>query len=271
LITLGVVDMKTIKAAGLLAVVSGAVVAAIACSEHTEPVESVERPVSQLRQSLVDVPSNNGVSALAGTGVRGALDASNALSGTFNDPAGVSIATDGTVYVAEWGNNSIRRIQTSGALDTAILGNPNLLTNPRCEEAGTLISTNWLWSGSATWLCSTSDYDGKAFTVDGINETSQIVDLAAYSSIISANHGGLVLSGVARRTGNGSVAMGIAALNQSNQTVASISTAPSQNGAWHRQSAILALPTTTKKVRVTLWVEGRFLMTSMVVDSIRSS
>jgi hypothetical protein len=131
--------MKTIKAAGLLAVVSGAVVAAIACSEHTEPVESVERPVSQLRQSLVDVPSNNGVSALAGTGVRGALDASNALSGTFNDPAGVSIATDGTVYVAEWGNNSIRRIQTSGALDTAILGNPNLLTNPRCEEAGTHI------------------------------------------------------------------------------------------------------------------------------------
>lgn len=67
---------------------------------------------------LIQVPTNGGVVTIAGTTVRGSTDAPVATNGALNDPAGVAVAADGTIYIADWGNNSIRRIKPDGSLDT---------------------------------------------------------------------------------------------------------------------------------------------------------
>ncbi|MBM3267479.1 MAG: SMP-30/gluconolactonase/LRE family protein [Candidatus Sericytochromatia bacterium] len=57
------------------------------------------------------------VITLAGTGVPGDADG-HRLSATFDSPAGVAVGTDGTVYVADSGNNTIRAISPAGLVTT---------------------------------------------------------------------------------------------------------------------------------------------------------
>ncbi len=55
----------------------------------------------------------------------GSLDGTNATA-RFNDPAGIAIATDGTVFVADNQNHALRRIGTNGVVTTlaGLLGTP---------------------------------------------------------------------------------------------------------------------------------------------------
>lgn len=57
------------------------------------------------------------VSTFAGTGAAGSKDGS-ALSATFNHPSGIAVDSFGNVYVAEYGNNKIRKITSSGIVTT---------------------------------------------------------------------------------------------------------------------------------------------------------
>jgi hypothetical protein len=65
--------------------------------------------------ALVQVPPNGGVTTIAGlAGVPGNDDDTTPTNGMptdgrFNDPAGVAVASDGTIYIADWMNNSVRR------------------------------------------------------------------------------------------------------------------------------------------------------------------
>jgi sugar lactone lactonase YvrE len=60
------------------------------------------------------------VTTLAGTaGVTGSTDATGAAA-AFNQPAGIVVDADGNVYVADTGNNAIRKISPGGAVRTIV-------------------------------------------------------------------------------------------------------------------------------------------------------
>ncbi|MFL6248156.1 MAG: hypothetical protein ACJ74H_19180 [Thermoanaerobaculia bacterium] len=64
------------------------------------------------------------VSTLAGTpGQCGSADGTGA-NARFREPSGIGVAPDGTIYVADTGNNTIRRITQQGVV-TTLAGDPN--------------------------------------------------------------------------------------------------------------------------------------------------
>jgi hypothetical protein len=129
------------------------------------------------------------VVTFAGTGTPGATDAPLATNGTFNDPAGLAATASGVVFVADWGNNSIRSIGTTKSLSTFMTGSPNLLANPRAEVAGAAIpqwrQVEGIWSigtrSNCTSPCAFTPFDGSAW-FNGVRgavlaRLEQIIDL----------------------------------------------------------------------------------------------
>jgi hypothetical protein len=71
------------------------------------------------------VDSSTGIiTTIAGTGTAGFADSAAALSGKFNQPTGiaVAVAADGSIgiYIADFFNNRIRKIDRTGALSTVV-------------------------------------------------------------------------------------------------------------------------------------------------------
>jgi len=67
--------------------------------------------VTDTNNNLIRLVSNSKVTTLSGTGEAGYLDGKNTVS-KFNKPTGVAIDTDGNTYIADTGNNVIRKIST---------------------------------------------------------------------------------------------------------------------------------------------------------------
>jgi hypothetical protein len=63
------------------------------------------------------IASNGDVTTLAGSGAQGSTDA-NGISASFIDPSGVAVDGSGNVYVADQGNNKIRKIAPNGDVTT---------------------------------------------------------------------------------------------------------------------------------------------------------
>jgi sugar lactone lactonase YvrE len=95
--------------------------------------------------------SNGTVSTFTGTGASGSLDSSKTLA-TFNHPEGIAISQDDILFVADTGNNKIRRVnQLGGVASYAGSGTAGFLDNidimakfnaPRgiaCDSGGNLI------------------------------------------------------------------------------------------------------------------------------------
>ena len=78
------------------------------------------------------------VSTLAGSGTAGALDNTDPTGVFFNNPAGVAVDDSGNVYVADQGNNEIRKISPTGAT-TTLAGNR---TATSIDGSGTSASFN---------------------------------------------------------------------------------------------------------------------------------
>jgi len=74
------------------------------------------------------------VSTLAGTGDAGA-DNGLASKATFNQPHDVALGPDGSLYVADWSNNLIRKIAVNGTVSTYAGTGAQGLTNDVCTKA----------------------------------------------------------------------------------------------------------------------------------------
>jgi serine/threonine protein kinase, bacterial len=69
------------------------------------------------------VTPQGAVSTLAGNGVSGFVDGSGAQA-RFNNPNGLVLGADGSLYVADTGNSAIRRITPAGVVSTVAGGTP---------------------------------------------------------------------------------------------------------------------------------------------------
>jgi sugar lactone lactonase YvrE len=71
------------------------------------------------------VATNGEIATVAGTGVAGfSGDGGIATSASLNQPWDTAVGTDGSIYVADKGNNRVRRIDTAGKIST-VAGNGN--------------------------------------------------------------------------------------------------------------------------------------------------
>jgi len=81
------------------------------------------------------------VSTLAGQALLTGLVNGTGAAARFNTPGGVAVGTDGTVYVADYTNNAVRKVTPAGVVTTLVAG----LNRPRAvavDAAGTLYVTD---------------------------------------------------------------------------------------------------------------------------------
>ena len=78
------------------------------------------------------VQSDGSITTIAGTGTAGfAGDGLPALTAQLNQPCGIALAPDGSIYFADGANNRIRRITTDGIIQTVIGGGKNPVIDGR--------------------------------------------------------------------------------------------------------------------------------------------
>ena len=173
--------------------VFGLVVAgAAACGGSEESDENLRQgPHGSTSSQLIQAPANGGVVTLAGT-----CDPNDT---TFNDPAGVAVGPDGTIYVTDWGNNDVRTIAPDGTLGTFVGGKPNLLRNPRAEGGGAPAQ----WSTSGSWTTpSTAECNSAlcGFPLDGMRWFAATLGANA---TLSQNISGALLAPYAQHIADG--------------------------------------------------------------------
>jgi len=65
------------------------------------------------------IDSSGTISSIAGTGFAGVLgDGGPATSAQVNEPEGIAVDRSGSVYIVDYGNSKIRKIDASGTIDT---------------------------------------------------------------------------------------------------------------------------------------------------------
>ena len=107
-------------------------------------------------------PSGN-VTTLAGNGTAGYADGTGGPTGTaeFNNPGGVAVDAAGNVYVADYGNNRIRKVDPSGNV-TTLAGNG---TPAYADGTGGPTGTAEFWGPAGVAV----DTAGNVFVADGTN------------------------------------------------------------------------------------------------------
>ncbi|MBC7476091.1 MAG: SMP-30/gluconolactonase/LRE family protein [Candidatus Sericytochromatia bacterium] len=78
--------------------------------------------------SIRKITPDANVTTIAGDGLSGDIDSGNNQKAKFNSPKGVAVDNEGNVYVADTGNNKIKRITPDGTV-TTIAGSGSLGNN----------------------------------------------------------------------------------------------------------------------------------------------
>jgi len=136
------------------------------------------------------ISSDGTVSSFAGSGAVGALDTAVALAATFSGPTGVAVDAAGNVYVADAGNNKIRKITAAGTVSTL---------------AGSGVGSAVEGTGkAATFLTPTGvavDAAGTIFVADYGNDKIRKITAAGVVTTLAGNGNGT--PGTADGTGTG--------------------------------------------------------------------
>ncbi len=69
---------------------------------------------------ITPAPAGGAVSLLAGTGTAGDTDAATGGAASFSSPGGIKADAHGNLYVADYGNRSVRKVATSNGATTTI-------------------------------------------------------------------------------------------------------------------------------------------------------
>ena len=71
----------------------------------------------QINHRIRRIDTNGNVSTIAGTGTAGFLDG-DATTAQFHNPVGIAVDDNGILFVVDFSNNSVRRIDTEGNVST---------------------------------------------------------------------------------------------------------------------------------------------------------
>lgn len=99
----------------------------IACGNNNNP-SAPKNTITPTNTQTFTPTSSVTVTTLAGSGFIGATNATG-IAASFDFPTGVAVDTSGNVYVADYGNNLIRKINLGGAVSTLAGGGVCCSTN----------------------------------------------------------------------------------------------------------------------------------------------
>jgi Bacterial Ig-like domain (group 3)/NHL repeat len=118
------------------------------------------------------------ITTIAGNGIAGFVDGVVATSGEFNAPWGVAISSDGSLYIADFFNNRIRKLSSLRVLST-VVGNGNA----GYFGDGGLASSATLNSPSSVAI----DVAGNLYIADSENNCIRKVNLIGRISTLAGN------------------------------------------------------------------------------------
>ncbi len=118
-----------------------------------------------LNQRIRKIDTGGNVTTIAGNGTAGFVNG-NGTSAQFKSPGAVAVASDGTLYVSDTGNHSIRKIATDGTV-TTLAGNGTSGFADGSSTSAQFNSPNGLAIGS----------DGKLYVADTLNHRIRAISL----------------------------------------------------------------------------------------------
>ena len=159
-------------------------------------------------QRIRKVDAAGVITTIAGTGFRGyAGDGGPALSASLSNPAGVAIDTTGAIYLADDGNQRIRKIDSSGVI-TTVAGNG---TAGYSGDGGPATSASLSMNRAMDTGGITVDAMGNLFIADTANSRVRMVGGAVSSAVtlteIVADSTGNPLEGAVAQVVNGTSAL----------------------------------------------------------------
>jgi len=119
------------------------------------------------------LPAQDSVRTLAGLPeTPGSSDGTNTTA-RFNDPAGLAIAADGTIFVADNQNHAVRRIGTNGVVTTlaGLLGTPGSAYGTGSTARFDSPTGLTLGPDGALYVCDTGNHTIRRVTLSGIVTT----------------------------------------------------------------------------------------------------
>lgn len=252
------------KLSGVAVATLSAVLIGFGCGEgaDTGGNERVSASAQPLAETVEAPASRGAVTTFAGTGVRGNADGALAAA-TFNEPASLAIGPDGAIYVADYGNNSIRRIK-DGAVSTVIKGQGNLLKNPGCDEIASGVTNIPFWTGTSRERPKVQCLDGSCgHAFDGMascyggasfnpNPLTQTVDVASFATNIDNGKQKFEVSGWWRNASAERCSFKVDFLSASDVSLGSHTSEEVNSPRWTAFKATPNVPVNTRRIRLQL-------------------